>query len=486
MSTATQSQVKKWDPMIIHALVTAAIMIGFGYLPAVGALTPYGMRVIGIFFGLIYGWITCGLVLPNMMAFFAVLLFDVMPLNEFLAAGLGADTTMLLIFAIILITAVNESGLGRYMAAWLLSRKILEGRPWIFTLGFLLATFLLTSFANPYVTIIIFWGILYNVLNIFDIKAGEMYATIMVCGVVLAATLGMSVFPFKGIAMILLKVYQNISGVAVGYAQWIIFVFVMGVLSVIGYILIARFIFRVDVSKIKNISSRAIDQSDLEMTPSKKWMLFFLLSFIGIVLLSGFLPATLGVVVVLKRLGTVGVLVGVLMVMLMIKVDDKPLLDFNGVAKRGMLWDMITCCIVVLPIAAILTTEATGLQPFLVALLNPVFAGMSPMLFMFSIALLGILLTNFLQNFIVALMFIPIMCSFTAAMGVDSAAGAVLLIFGVHLALLTPAASPFAAMLFANTEWIKPTDVYKIMSVTLTLLALLCATVGLAFVSFLF
>lgn len=486
MSMETVPRAKKFDPLIVHIVITALLMIGFGFLPPVGALTPYGMRVIGIFFGLIYGWITCGLVWPNLMAFFIVLLFNVMPLNEFLAAGLGADTTMLLIFAIILITAVNESGLGRFMAVWLLSRKILEGRPWVFTAGFLLATFLLTSFANPYVTIIIFWGILYNVLNIFDIKAGELYATIMVCGVVLAATLGMSVFPFKGIAMILLKVYQNISGVAVGYAQWIIFVFVMGVLSVLGYVMIARFVFRVDVSKIQGISSQIIDQKDLIMTTTKKWMLFFLLSFIGIVLLSGFLPASWALVVVLKRLGTVGVLVGVLTVMLWIKVDGQPLLDFNGTAKRGMLWDMLTCCIVVLPIAGILTTEATGLQPFLVTLLNPIFAGMPPLLFMFSIALLGIVLTNFLQNFIVALMFLPILCSFTAAMGINSAPGAVLLIFGVHLALLTPAASPFAAMLFANTEWIKAKDVYRIMSVTLTLLALLCATVGLAFVTVLF
>lgn len=215
-------------------------------------------------------------------------------------------------------------------------------------------------------------------------------------------------------------------------------------------------------------------------------MAFFLVLFIGLVLLSGFLPAEWALVGVLKRLGTVGILAGILMVMLWIHVDGAPLLDFNGVAKRGMLWDMLTCCIVILPIASLLTSEATGLQPFLVSVLNPVFAGMSPTLFMFSIVLLGILLTNFLQNFVVAIMFLPILCSFTATLGVSSVSGAVLLIFGVHLALLTPAASPFAAMLFANTEWIKATDVYKIMSITLILLALLCATVGLAFVSILF
>lgn len=486
MATTVQKTEQKRDMLYAHILVCAALMIGFGYIPPLAPLTPTGMRVIGIFVGMIYGWLTCGLIWPNLMAMVIVLLYKLSTLNEFLAAGLGVDTTALLIFSIILITAVNEAGVGRYMAAWILSRPFLKGKPWLFTTVFLLGAFFLTSFANPYVMILVFWGMLYNVLNLFGIKPFEKYTNVMVAGVVLACTVGMSVFPFKGIAMILLKVYQTISGVSVGYAQWIVFILIMGIVMILSYILIAKFIFRPDVSALKDIGPEIIDPKDLVLTKQMKWMMFFLVAFIGIVLLQGFLPAGWAITVTLKALGPVGVAAGVLTVMLWVKVDGEPLFDFVAVAKGGMMWDMLVCNIVVLPMAGMLTSEATGLQLFLVKVLSPVFGSLSPVVFTLTLVILAIILTNFLQNFVVGIMFLPIVCSFTAAMGVSSLPGAVLLIFGVHLALLTPAASPFAVMLFANTEWIKPKDMYKLMGITLVVLMLICAFLGTALVQLIF
>lgn len=486
MATETQTSVKKFDALYIHIAVCAAFMIGFGYIPPIEPLTVTGMRVIGIFFGMIYGWLTCGLVWPNLMALFLAIIFQLSTLADFLAAGLGADTTAMMIFSIILITAVNEAGVGRFLAAWVLSRPLLKGRPWLFTTVFLLGAFLLTSFSNPYVMILVFWGMLDNVLNLFGIKPFEKYTNIMVGGVVLACTVGMSVFPFKGMAIILLKVYQNISGIAVGYAQWIIFIINMGVIMVLSYVLIAKFVFRPDMSKLKNISPDIIDPKDLVLTKQMKWMMFFLVAFIGIVLLQGFLPASWAITPTLKALGPVGVAVGILTVMLWIKVDGEPLFDFVAIAKHGMMWDMLICCVVVLPMASMLTSEATGLQLFLVKILSPIFGGLSPIVFTFTVVLLAIVLSNFLQNFVVGIMFLPIICSFTAAMGVSSLPGAVLLIFGVHLALLTPAASPFAVMLFSNTKWIKAKDMYKLMGIVLVMLTLICALLGTVLVQVIF
>lgn len=216
MSASIEKSEKKFDSLYIHIIICAALMIGFGYIPPVAPLTPEGMRIIGIFIGMVYGWLTSGMIWPNLLAIVIVVLYNVTTLANFLVIGLGADTTALMIFSVILISAVNESGVGRFLAAWILSRKILTGRPWLFTTVFLLSCMLLTSFANPYVMILVFWGMLYNVLNMFGIKPFEKYTNVMVGGVVLASTVGMSVFPFKGIAMILLKLYENISGITVG------------------------------------------------------------------------------------------------------------------------------------------------------------------------------------------------------------------------------------------------------------------------------
>ena len=35
-------------------LITLAIMLGFGYLPAFGEITPQGMKLLGVFLGVIF------------------------------------------------------------------------------------------------------------------------------------------------------------------------------------------------------------------------------------------------------------------------------------------------------------------------------------------------------------------------------------------------------------------------------------------------
>lgn len=55
----------------IHTFVYFLITFCFGYLPF-HALTPFGMTIVGIFIGLLYGWTFIGFVWPSMMSIFAL------------------------------------------------------------------------------------------------------------------------------------------------------------------------------------------------------------------------------------------------------------------------------------------------------------------------------------------------------------------------------------------------------------------------------
>ena len=37
-------------------LLIAVLMFGIGFLPPIGDITPYGMKILGIFIGCIVGW----------------------------------------------------------------------------------------------------------------------------------------------------------------------------------------------------------------------------------------------------------------------------------------------------------------------------------------------------------------------------------------------------------------------------------------------
>lgn len=62
--------IKKIDYFyVVNSIISLIIMFGFGYLEPFGAITPNGMRILGIFLSLIYGWTTVGTFWLSMIAF---------------------------------------------------------------------------------------------------------------------------------------------------------------------------------------------------------------------------------------------------------------------------------------------------------------------------------------------------------------------------------------------------------------------------------
>ena len=57
---------------IVHYIITAVIAFGFGLLPPFGAMTEYGMGLLGTFIGAVYGWSTIGMIWPSFIALTAM------------------------------------------------------------------------------------------------------------------------------------------------------------------------------------------------------------------------------------------------------------------------------------------------------------------------------------------------------------------------------------------------------------------------------
>ena len=50
----------------IHSIIFLLITIGTGFLPTFGGITELGMKVLGVFLGLLYGWIFIGFIWPRL------------------------------------------------------------------------------------------------------------------------------------------------------------------------------------------------------------------------------------------------------------------------------------------------------------------------------------------------------------------------------------------------------------------------------------
>lgn len=58
---------KKKDAYWLHMIIMLLFMIGFGNLPTFEPITSIGMRVLGIFIGLLYGWTFLGMTVPSIL-----------------------------------------------------------------------------------------------------------------------------------------------------------------------------------------------------------------------------------------------------------------------------------------------------------------------------------------------------------------------------------------------------------------------------------
>ena len=95
----------------LNTAITLLLMFGIGYLEPWGSLEPLGMKVLGIFLGMLWGWTTIGFVWPSMLGLLALGLSGYQSVSAAIGAGFGAtNNTVLCIFLFVLPPIWTGSG----------------------------------------------------------------------------------------------------------------------------------------------------------------------------------------------------------------------------------------------------------------------------------------------------------------------------------------------------------------------------------------
>ena len=82
----------------LHTVVCLLIMFGFGQLPPVEPLTPLGMNLIGIFLGVLYGWVCIEIVWPSLAGLLALMLIGGMKPMMLLNKSFGDPVVQMMFF----------------------------------------------------------------------------------------------------------------------------------------------------------------------------------------------------------------------------------------------------------------------------------------------------------------------------------------------------------------------------------------------------
>lgn len=198
------------------------------------------------------------------------------------------------------------------------------------------------------------------------------------------------------------------------------------------------------------------------------------------------LPADWAFVRFVKQMSTAGVLIFLVILMFFIRFDGKPMMDFKRMASMGISWDIYVLFAMILPLSSLLTSDATGIKPFLIQMMSPILMNRSPLIFTILVLLIGTIITNFANNVVLGIIFINIICPLAIPLGVNPAPIVVLQIFTIQLAYLTPAGSAPAAMVFGNSEWVKAKDIYFVAVTFSVILFVAFIAIGLPYANFIF
>ena len=483
MSKEKNGNMMQW----VHTIIGIALMFGIQLLPPIEPITQIGMQIGGIFIGSIYLWSTVGLFWPSLLAVIALGFTDYTDSYSMLGAFAGY-LPMLMLFCMIFFGAIGDCGLTKYIGRWFLTRKMINGRPSVFNFCFFAAMFVASAFIDPLMALLVLWPTLYAILEEVGYTKDDAYYKIMIVATFIAIALGQCTLPFFGGQLVILGAFEAASGIATNYGAYIMYNIVISVVIMLAMTLFIKFVLRPDMSKMQNISIEQLNRESLPpMNLQQKIYIGAALAFLVAALAPSVLPADMWLVGFLDSLNLVGFTMLAIVVLAIVKVDGKPVLDLHRICKEYVMWDLYLLVVVAVFFSGALMAEETGIRPWLVGLLYPIFGGHGQMFFIVCITVIGVIVTNVANNAITGAILMQIVVALSPSMGITNPVPlAMMLTIAMFMAMLTPAASPYAAVLHANKERISSGEILKYGGILISMAIVVFIVVGLPLAGIIF
>ena len=445
----------------IHSVIVVLLIFGFGMIEPFGSLEKVGMQVLGIFIGLLYGWTFIGFIWPSLLGLMALGFTEYTNINGAITQGFGdASITVFVFFIFIFAAYLEHIGLSAQIANWFISRKVVIGRPWLFTFFVLLVTYILGATVSQTAGIVLMWAIFYNVCEVVGFKKGDLYPTVMLIAIVFASMLGFAVFPFKVLQVMTLGSLESVSGIKADFIDFTAISFLISIGSLALFMVVFRFLIRPDISPLKTNTDHFAHLRGQKLSKEQKLGALFLALFMIGMFAPSFMPENNKLGQILSHLGTTGILIVIILILAFLKIDGKPVFVFSE-AVKGVNWDLIIMFAATMPVSHAMSDPEVGVMNFIVDLFEPLFNGMNSTMFIIVFILVSGLLTQVAHNLVLGALFTPIAYSFAIDLGANPILVVTLLTFALQVAIATPGGSSTGALIYVNREWIDVKSAYK-------------------------
>lgn len=435
----------------IHALIMIALMLCGNFLPTFGQITPLGMKVLGVFLGLFYGWIFVGILWPSVLGFFTLSLTGVTTPLEAFIAGFTNPTTIMILMSYLLAYCLGKIGVNEAIAFWAMKKKIFVGRPWLFATALILVTCLMGMLGGSFAAIFLMWGVTNSIAKENNIEKGNLLVNTVYALILFGGFSGGQMVPFFGGVIMYGGFLTAATGVVVEGAQFLFIGELYTILSMLAIILIVKYVFRPDASKFYLSEERREKYEKYHFSKQQKVGLIMLVFyFLALLLPSVFQGA---IWTTLSNWGVVGMTILYVVVFSIWKdKDGKEICSMEDCFQQGIAWAPILLFMVTIPLASAMESEEVGIMATVNSVVAPLFDGLSPTMMLIIMAVVMGLLTQVLHNLVVAALFTPILAPIFIAMGGNPITFFFVLYASLSCSFGTPAASMQAGLLFGHKD----------------------------------
>jgi len=442
----------------INSFITVAIILVFWFLPPLGLITEMGMKVLGIYVALLYGWSTVGLIWPSFLGIFFLGFSGYDTIPNLINGGFGNPTNVYILLICLFAYYVTQSGLSDIMVKSIISRKFAKGKPWMITWLFFTATYAVGAFVSMTPACLLVWSVFTKYCKDIGFKKGDKYPITTIIGIALSGLMGFTVFPFRPPGSALVGMLIE-SGGNVPFVSYVVSAFIMGYGMVLLYLAMCRFIFRPNVDLLKNEYDFGAAQ---KMTPYQKQIMALTIILIVLFIIQSAFPATLPGQF-LGKFGTTGVVLALLMVMVfMKKKDGASFIDIIEGTRMGVVWPVFYMLVVGMTLATALAADSVGVKAQIIAWLDPLLGGSGGRVLLIALsALIAIATTNFMNNMTSALIVYNVAILYVEVLGINPALMVCLIGVTSNVSIVLPSANPIAAVMHGMTDWVTSREIYK-------------------------
>lgn len=457
----SNSLLKNKTSYYIHTIIMLTILaVFYFFVPAVEPLTPLGIKVLGVFFAMLYGWLFCDVIWPSLLGLVMLAVCGYDTIDNVLLSAFG-NSTVILIFLFCAVTAIlSAAGVADYIANKLVSLKIVQGRPYTLTFMLLIVMIILNLLLSATPAFIMMVPLIKEVATRYGFKPGDVWPMYTILAANWVGCVAYQLLPFKAGPAMVFGSYSELSGITdINYIAYIACVAAMLIATIAIVLLFCRFIVKPDVTPI--LKNKSDVQNDEKLTSMQKYVLISFIVLLVAMLLPNIAPADWALTTILKTIGTNGLLL--IYIALYVFLNFRDGINFKMIMSRDMAWPALSLVASALTIAGAFKDDSTGIIAWIGEIVAPIVEGRSVVLFVGLIILLTTIMTNVANNMATLAIFTPLAYTVGISTGADInmlAAMLCVLMTGA-IGLATPPASSTTAYLAGEKEWVPGNSVMK-------------------------